>query len=79
MSNFPRCCFCQKPLRTGRVYEVVLEDDDHRHVMVGPDCFKRVAKAGADGARSGHGLGPMVFATTAMAQAYAKKIKTPNC
>jgi hypothetical protein len=56
------------------VFEVVLEDDDHRHVMAGSDCFKRVVKAACDGVRSGKGRGPMVFASTEMAQAYSRRL-----
>lgn len=68
-----RCYICLKALHEQHEWEVVLEDDSHRHVNVGRDCFKNVVKAGYDGVRSGKGKGPMVFASTAMAQAYARR------
>jgi hypothetical protein len=53
--------------------EVVLEDDNYGHVEVGKDCFEKVVKAGYDGVRSGKGRGPMVFATTHMAECYGRR------
>lgn len=68
------CYVCQKPLKpNAKTGEVVLEDDNHGHVVVGRDCFERVIKAGYDGVRSGKGKGPMVFATTEMAMAYERR------
>lgn len=68
------CYVCLKPLKhDAKTGEVVLEDDNHQHVEVGADCFANVVKAGYDGVRSGKGKGPMVFATTEMAMAYARR------
>ena len=72
MNRYP-CFVCLKPMAGDTIREVVLEDDDHRHVNVGPNCFERVVKAGYEGLRSGKGKGPMVFATTDMAIRYGMR------
>jgi len=41
--------------------EVYLEDDGHKAVYVGPDCFKKVERAGSAGLQSRGG--PRVFFT----------------
>lgn len=65
LQSGPRCAICLKPLTDpSSYYEVVLEDVGHGHVQVGADCFLRVVKAGADGVKSGQGLGAQVFSTT---------------
>jgi hypothetical protein len=63
-----------KPIRGHVPRDVFLEDDNHGTVPVGPDCLRRVAKAGFLGVRSGQGLGPRVFFERAMAQDYAQSL-----
>ena len=63
---------CGRRLRPGPPREGYLDDDDHRAVFVGPDCFRKVHSAPADGYRPPRG-GPRLFATAELARAYAYK------
>ena len=67
------CYPCRRRLRPGPPREVYLEDDDHRAVFVGPDCFRQVQAAPADGYRPPRG-GPRLFATAELARAYENKL-----
>jgi hypothetical protein len=66
------CYACGRRLRPGPPREVYLEDDDHRAVFVGPDWFRKVHSAPADGYPPPRG-GPRLFATAELARAYAYK------
>lgn len=46
MNNTDKCFACNKTLKS-RPYPVDTRDD--QVVMVGPECFKHIKKAGADG------------------------------
>jgi hypothetical protein len=50
-----------------------MEDDDQQGQPVGPDCFRRIEGAGADGYQPPRG-GPRLFATVALAKTYAKNV-----
>ena len=67
------CYVCGRRLRPCPPREVYLEDDGHRAVFVGPDCFRKVHSAPADGYRPPRG-GPRLFATAQLARAYANKL-----
>ena len=66
------CYVCGRRLRPGPPREVYLEDDGHRAVFVGPDCFRKAHSAPADGYRPPR-CGPRLFATAELARAYAYK------
>jgi hypothetical protein len=65
------CYSCGRRLRPRPPREAYLEDDDHRAVFVGPDCFRQVHAVQADGYLPPRG-GPRLFATAELA-AYANK------
>ena len=67
------CYACGRKLHPGSPREAYLEDDDQRAVFVGPDCFRKVHSAPADGYRPTRG-GPRLFATAALARIYANKL-----
>ena len=67
------CYACGRKLHPGSPREAYLEDDDQRAVFVGPDCFRKVHAAPADGYRSRRG-GPRLFASADLARAYASKL-----
>ena len=67
------CYACGRKLRPGPPREAYLEDDGHRAVFVGPDCFRKVHAAPVDGYRPARG-GPRLFATAELARAYADKL-----
>ena len=64
------CYACGRRLRPGPPRVAYLEDDGHRAVFVGPDCFRQVHAAPADGYRPPRG-GPRLFAAAALAKAHA--------
>ncbi len=66
------CYACGRKLRPGPPRKAYIEDDEHRAVFVGPDCFRKVCSAPADGYRPQRG-GPRLFATAELARAYAYK------
>lgn len=51
-------------------HDVFLQDDGHRSVMVGPECFTRVLKAGPAGYAPPRG-GPRLFIEKRFAEAFA--------
>lgn len=69
------CYCCGKRFRDpNNRTEAFLEDDDNRGVMTGPECAKRIRKAGAEGFAPTNG-GPRLFWEPADAKAYAKKLR----
>lgn len=62
-----RCYACHRRIKAPEAWQAYLEDDDHAPVYIGPDCFKRVDAAGADGYKPPKG-GPRLFATPNLAE-----------
>lgn len=68
-----QCYACGKAFSSqGNVHNVFLQDDDHRQVSVGPDCYSKVIKAGYEGHAPRRG-GPRLFLTLDRAQRYAMR------
>ena len=70
-----KCHACGKTMKPGpnSCLTVYLEDDDHRGVKVGPDCFRHVHRAGVAGYKP-RGGGPRLFATEKFARTHAQNL-----
>jgi hypothetical protein len=69
-----RCFICLKALdEVARIANTRLADGSHRLVELDTGCYTRVTRAAHEGVRAGKGLGPLVFASQQMADAYAMR------
>ena len=65
------CYACGHPTKEIRLTAVLI-DDNGASVDVGPDCHRRISKAGAQGFVHGRG-GPRLFSTLAHREAFLTK------
>jgi hypothetical protein len=71
VNGLDRCYACGKPFRDpNNRQDVFLPDDDHRTVLVGPECFRHVVRAAAVGYQPPRG-GPRLFIEKRYAERYA--------